>query len=189
VGGAVESRQFLRSAAGELLDLCERLLHGRAQGFGQYERAGLGEVPEQLGQLPHHREHRRHRAGRLRVGAPVAAGDGVLGDPLPGAEAVEDDAAGEAPVVQLVVDAAAAVGEQVRRPESRAGQCRQTQPRSVAPAAAVARQNRAPMGSCSASGCGQAGQPGSCAGPSSGSRFSEVSVECAVYVGTVMAAA
>jgi hypothetical protein len=73
------------------------------------------------------------------------------------------------------------------------GQCRQTHPRSVAPEAAVARQNRAPMGSCSASGCGQAGQPGSCAAAVSGSlsRWSVVSVVsvCGVYVGTVMAAA
>jgi hypothetical protein len=62
------------------------------------------------------------------------------------------------------------------------------QPRSKPPAV-VARQKREPIGSCSASGCGQAGQEAAAAVAVESSCRSEVSAVCVVDVEAVMAAA
>ena len=51
---------------------------------------GLGEVPEQLLELPHDAKHREHRRGGARAFSPVLTGQRHLDDLLAGAEAVED---------------------------------------------------------------------------------------------------
>lgn len=64
-------------------------------------------------ELPHDREHVEHLPGGVRSLPPVLSAEGALGDLLSRAEAVEDGAAGKAPLPQLGVDAAAEVGLQV----------------------------------------------------------------------------
>ena len=94
-----------------------QLLPGQAQlgpqRVGGGQRECLGQVPEQLVHLPHHRERGEHRFGQLRRAPPVAAAERVLRDGLTGPEAVEDGAAGEAAPAQVVVDAATEVVAQV----------------------------------------------------------------------------
>lgn len=80
-------------------------------GRGQRER--LGQIPEQLVQRAQHREGVEHPPRGGRIVPPVPPTEGPLGQVLAGAEAVEDRAAGEAPLPQGAVDAAAGVGTQV----------------------------------------------------------------------------
>jgi hypothetical protein len=82
-------------------------VRGVVQGGGRGTRPHVRQVPEQLVQPAHHREHGEHRRGAL------ATAEDDLNDVLARAEAVVGHAAGEAARAQLRVDRAAVVGTEV----------------------------------------------------------------------------
>jgi hypothetical protein len=93
-----------------LLDRDAELLVERASGV-KCQR--LGQIPEQLMELPHDREHLEHLLRGVRGTAPVLSAIRDLGHLLPCAEAVVDGAPPKASLPELAMDAAAEVRLQV----------------------------------------------------------------------------
>jgi hypothetical protein len=114
VGRHVESGQVCGAAVGERLRARACLLDGGGMRSGRGQGRRLGEVPEDLVQLPHDRQDGEHLPRQLGELAPAAAAEGALGDVLARAEAVEHAAAGEAALAEPVVDAAPEVRLEVR---------------------------------------------------------------------------
>ena len=109
--GTSSAGQLLGAAGGQPLGLVQRAAAARRAAGGRPAGSQrLGQVPEQLVQLPHDRERGEHLRGRAPVPCRQSRPPNVLlGDLLAGAEAVVDGAAREAALAQLGVDAAAEV--------------------------------------------------------------------------------
>lgn len=98
--GAVMSEGFgLREREAELI--VERV--------GRLQRQRFGQIPEQLMEIPHDREHLEHLLCGSRGMPPVLSTEGDLGDLLPGAEAVVHGATSKALLPEACVNAAAEV--------------------------------------------------------------------------------
>ena len=81
---------------------------------GRLQRQRFGQIPEQLMELPHDREHLEHLLRDLRRPPPVLSAEGDLGDLLPRAKAVINGATREALLPEAVVNGAAEVRLQIR---------------------------------------------------------------------------
>jgi hypothetical protein len=77
------------------------------------QRQRLGQIPEQLMELPHDREYLEHLLCGSRSPAPVLPAEGDLGDLLARAEAVVNAAAWKALLPEARVNAAAEVRFQI----------------------------------------------------------------------------
>ena len=111
---SVEPDELVGVSADETFGVLPHPLALVAQRTGGQQRESLGQVPQQLLELTHHREDREYRLRDLRGLSPVAPPEGHLDDLLTGAKAVEDSAAREALPSQVIVNAAAEVGTQLR---------------------------------------------------------------------------
>jgi hypothetical protein len=110
----IQVAERLGFAHGQGLDAVECIDEVRVDRTSRLESQRLSQVPEHLVQLPHDREDREHLLGGRRVRPPVASEERDLGDLLAGAEAVVDDAAGEAFRPEARVDRTAQVALEVR---------------------------------------------------------------------------
>jgi hypothetical protein len=80
---------------------------------GRLQRQHFGQVPEQLMELPHDREHLEHRLRSVRRPPPVLSAEGDLGDLLPCAEAVVHDATRKSLLPEVLMNAAAEVRSEI----------------------------------------------------------------------------
>ncbi len=99
----------VRALPGQALGLVQRAPDVGVHRAGGRQRQRLRQVPEQLVQLPDHREHREHLPRAAGGAPPVLPAEGDLRDLLARPEAVVDGAALEALLPELGVDAAAEV--------------------------------------------------------------------------------
>jgi hypothetical protein len=80
---------------------------------GRLQCQRFGQIPEQLIELPHDREHVEHLLGGSWGLPPVVSAEGDLGNLLPRAEAVINCTTSKAPLPEAIVNAAAEVRLQV----------------------------------------------------------------------------
>ena len=97
----------------EALGLVEREAELTVERAGRLQRQRFGQIPEQLMELPHDREHRKHLLRDLRCPPPVLSAECELGDLLPRTEAVINGATREALLPEAVVNTAPEVRLQV----------------------------------------------------------------------------
>src|SRR6266542_3353692 len=110
----VQLQERVRRQLGEAFGLLQGAAELAVERAGRLQAQRLGQVPEQLVELPHDRERLEHPRRGVRGTPPVLPAEGDLGDLLAGAEAVVGGAAWEAPLPETLMDAAAEVGLQIR---------------------------------------------------------------------------
>lgn len=110
----VKLHQRFWTAQGVTLGFRKREAELAVDRGGRWHCQRFGQVPKQLTKLSHIREHFEHLTRDLRLRPPIRSTESDLRGLLPGTEAVEDGAAREAPFPEVVVDAAAEVGLQIR---------------------------------------------------------------------------
>src|SRR6266536_1051714 len=110
----VQLQERVGRQLGEAFGLLQGAAELAVERAGRLQAQRLGQVPEQLVELPHDRERLEHPRRGVRGTPPVLPAEGDLGDLLAGAEAVVGGAAWEAPLPETLMDAAAEVGLQVR---------------------------------------------------------------------------
>jgi hypothetical protein len=114
VYGHVQFDEIVGTAVGETFGLIERQPQLTMEGARRWQRQRFGQMPEELMELPHDREHLEHLHRDSRRPPPVLAAEGYLGDLLPRAKAVIHGAPREAPLPEAVVNGAAEVRLQIR---------------------------------------------------------------------------
>lgn len=97
----------------ETFGLIERDPELTVERAGRLQRQRFGQIPEQLMELPHDREHLEHPLRGSRGPPPVLSAEGDLGDLLPRAEAVVNGATRKAPLPKALVNGAAEVRLQI----------------------------------------------------------------------------
>ena len=97
----------------EAFGLVEREAELTVKRASRLQRQRFGQIPEQLMELPHDREHLEHLPGEAWAPVPVPSSEGHLSDFLPCAEAVIHGAARKTVLPEAVVDAAAEVRLQI----------------------------------------------------------------------------
>lgn len=80
---------------------------------GRWQRQCLGQIPEQLMEVPHDREYRKHLFCGLRSLSPALPTEGELGDLLSSSKAVIHGTASKALLPEACMDAAAKVRSQM----------------------------------------------------------------------------
>jgi len=111
---AIAGEGFKTLAEGEALGLLECVAELPVERAGCGQRQRFAQVPQQLVELAHDREHPEHLRGDAGRRPPVLPAEGDLGDLLARAEAVVDGTARKAPLPEVRMNAAAEIRLQVR---------------------------------------------------------------------------
>ena len=110
----VQFHESVGAVVSEAFGLLQREAEFTVERAGRLQRQRFGQIPEQLMEVPHDREHLEHLLCSLRGPPPVLSAEGDLGDLLPRAEAVVHGATPKALLPEACVNAAAEVRVQMR---------------------------------------------------------------------------
>ncbi len=105
----VQFHESIRAVVGKTFGFREREAEFTVERVGCLQRQRFGQIPEQLMEVPHDREHLEHLLCGSRGPPPVQSAKGDLGNLLPRAEAVVDGATPKALLPEACVNAAAEV--------------------------------------------------------------------------------
>ena len=109
----VQFHERFGTVVSEVFGLVEREAELPVERAGRLQRQRFGQIPEQLMELPHDREHLEHLLCGSRGPPPVLSAEGDLGNLLPRAEAVVNGATRKAQLPEACVDASAEVRLQI----------------------------------------------------------------------------
>jgi len=109
----VQFHERVGTVVSEVFGLVEGEAELIVERAGRLQRQRFAQIPEQLMELPHDREHLEHPLRGSRGATPVLSAEGDLGDLLPRAEAVVNGATRKTLLPEALVNAAAEVRLQI----------------------------------------------------------------------------